>query len=64
MLDLLSSLFAAIGSGFRSRHALVLENLAMRQQLAVLKRTTRRPKLTNADRAFLGGAIAAVAAMA
>jgi transposase InsO family protein len=36
----------------KSHRELVLENLALRQQLAVLKHRTKRPKLTNADRAF------------
>lgn len=34
------------------RRNLVLENLALRQQLAVLKQTNRRPRLTNFDRQF------------
>jgi transposase InsO family protein len=36
----------------KSRRELALENLALRQQLAVLKRTSKRPALTHADRAF------------
>jgi hypothetical protein len=36
----------------KSRRELALENLALRQQLAVLRRTTKRPKLINADRAL------------
>jgi transposase InsO family protein len=36
----------------RSQRELALENLALRQQLAVLKCKTKRPRLTNADRAF------------
>ena len=31
---------------------LALENLALRQQLAILQRKTKRPELTKADRAF------------
>ena len=34
----------------RTRRALVLENLALRHQLAVLQRTARRPRLRTADR--------------
>ena len=34
----------------RTRRALVLENLALRHQLAVLQRTTPRPRLRTADR--------------
>lgn len=39
------------GSAGRLR-ALELENLALRQQLAVLQRTVKRPKMTRWDRAF------------
>jgi hypothetical protein len=35
-----------------SRQGLLLENLALRQQLAVLKRCTPRPTLGNCDRLF------------
>jgi hypothetical protein len=35
-----------------SRQALVLDNLALRQQLAVIVRSGRRPKLVAVDRAF------------
>ena len=34
------------------RERLVLENAALRHQVAVLKRTTKRPQLTPIDRAF------------
>ena len=37
---------------FRSRRRLLLENLALRQQLAVLKRRRPRPKLNPSDRLF------------
>src|SRR6516165_1499254 len=37
---------------FRSRQGLLLENLALRQQLAVLKRRTPRTSLGNFDRLF------------
>ena len=36
----------------RSQRELALKNLALRRQLAVLKRSPKRPKLTHADRAF------------
>jgi hypothetical protein len=52
MLDLLYVLFATARSGLKSQRELALENLALRQQLAVLHRNSKRPKLTNADRAF------------
>ncbi len=43
---------AAFGSFFRGKRALVLENLALRQQLAVYRRAHKRPRLRSADRAF------------
>jgi transposase InsO family protein len=52
MRHLLFTLLATARSSVRSRRELALENLALRQQLAVLKHETKRPKLTNADRAF------------
>ena len=39
-------------SGVRSRCDVALENLALRQQLVVLTRSPRRPRLTRADRLF------------
>src|SRR4029450_1336486 len=39
---------------FRTRRALVLENLALRHQLAVLQRTAPRPRLRTADRLLWG----------
>jgi hypothetical protein len=36
----------------RTRHALVLENLALRHQLAVLQRAAPRPRLRRSDRLF------------
>ena len=52
MLHLLYALLATARSSLKSHRELALENLALRQQLAVLRRTTKRPKLINADRAF------------
>jgi putative transposase len=52
MIDLVCALLATARSSLKSRRELALENLALRQQLAVLRRTTKRPKLINADRAF------------
>ena len=39
-------------SAVRSRCDVALENLALRQQLVVLTRSPRRPRLTRADRLF------------
>lgn len=37
---------------FRSKHDIVLENLALRQQLVVQQRSIKRPKIKNSDRIF------------
>ena len=50
MRHLLYALLATARSSLRSRRELALQNLALRQQLAILKRKTKRPKLNNADR--------------
>lgn len=42
----------AIHRLFRSRQDLLLENLALRQQLSVFRRRDRRPKLAVADKLF------------
>jgi transposase InsO family protein len=52
MLLVLRALVAALRALLRPRAALVLENLALRQQLAVLKRTAPRPRLRQLDRVF------------
>ena len=53
MLILLSALLSSLCSMFRTRAELELENIALRHQIGVLKRSARkRPKLTTADRVF------------
>ncbi len=53
MLILLSALMSTLCSMFHSRAVLELENMALRHQIGVLKRSARkRPKLTPADRLF------------
>ena len=52
MLELLLSLLAATRVFFRSRGDAALEVLALRQQVAVLKRQRPRPMLTRIDRLF------------
>jgi len=52
MFHLLLALAGAIRSSLKTRRDLALENLALRQQLAILNRSTSRPRLTQADRAF------------
>jgi len=51
MLHLLYALLATARSSLKSQRELALENLALRQQLAILQRKTKRPKLSKADRA-------------
>jgi len=51
MLIFITTLFATLSSIYRSRAVLELENLALRHQIGVLQRSTRkRPKLTSIDR--------------
>jgi hypothetical protein len=52
VLALLLALIAAVGSALRSRANLAIENLALRQQIAVLRRRRPRPPLAWTDRLF------------
>jgi len=55
MTSMLSRLFAVLKtvcSLFNSRRQLTLENLALRQQLAMLKPSVKRPQALPADRLF------------
>jgi putative transposase len=52
MLEFLFSVLAALRIFFRSRSDTALEVLALRQQVAVLKRQRPRPTLTRLDRFF------------
>ncbi len=45
-------LLSFIRALFRNRDGLALENLALRQQLAILQRSVKRPKLCRRDRLF------------
>ena len=45
-------LFGSIPRAFRSRSSLLLENLVLRQQLAVLKRKHPRPQIAVVDKLF------------
>jgi hypothetical protein len=51
MFRLFWAIIAALSLGFRSRRALMLENLALRQQLSTVLQK-RRPLIGPADRAF------------
>ena len=52
MRHLVYALLATARSSLKSQRELALENLALRQQLAILQRKTKRPTLSKADRAF------------
>ena len=52
MLAILLGLFQLIWLFGRGHHAVVLENLALRQQLAIYERTKKRPRLVGRDRWF------------
>jgi transposase InsO family protein len=52
MLRLIVIVFHAVRALFRSRSELAFENLALRQQVAVLKAKRSRPRLSIMDRAF------------
>ncbi len=49
---LITLVVKALQLAFRSRSSLVLENIALRQQVGVLTKRRPRPPLDNADRAF------------
>ena len=48
----LAALFSTARGAVRSRASLRIENLALRHQLNVLRRTRRRPRICSADRVF------------
>ena len=52
VVALLKAILGALFAAVRPRTSLVLENLALRQQLAVLRRATPRPRLRPMDRVF------------
>jgi transposase InsO family protein len=52
MFAIVAAVVGALLSAFKPRASLVAENLALRQQLAALRREVRRPHLHPADRAF------------
>ena len=45
-------LILSILLGFEKTSDLALENLALRQQVAIMKRSAKRPRLRNRDRLF------------
>jgi putative transposase len=52
MAAMLTLILTGLLRGIRAQQALVLENLALRHQLAVLQRTAPRPRLRPSDRVF------------
>ena len=52
MVSLILSLLGFLRSALRTRADLALENLALRQQLINLRRTSSRARLRNCDRTF------------
>ncbi len=46
------SFLCSLRSAFKTRRGLALENLALRQQLAVLQQSVKRPRLSQGDRWF------------
>jgi len=52
MTTLVAAILGTLVAAFRPRASLVVENLALRQQLAVLRRRTPRPRLRPVDRTF------------
>jgi putative transposase len=49
---MLKFIFLALKTALRSRRQLALENVALRHQLEVLQRNTKRPRLRTSDRAL------------
>jgi hypothetical protein len=52
MFSLFAALVVQFRHAFADRRDLLVENAALRQQLAVYQRNGARPKLTSADRLF------------
>jgi len=51
-MSLVLALFGALRAALRTRTDLALENLALRQQLALLRRRSKRPQFGALDRLF------------
>src|SRR5437870_526156 len=51
-MSLVLALFGAVRAAFQTHANLALENLALRQQLALLRHRSRRPRFSLLDRAF------------
>ena len=55
MFSLFAALIVQLRNAFADRRALLLENAALRQQLAAYQRRENRPLLTSTDRLFWVG---------
>jgi putative transposase len=51
-MSILTLLITLLGSLFKSQCQLALENLALRQQVTMLRQSVKRPRATAADRMF------------
>jgi hypothetical protein len=51
-MSILTLLVTFLGSLFKSHRQLALENLALRQQVTMLRQSVRRPRATATDRMF------------
>ncbi len=51
-MSILRLAVAFVLSSFKSQHQLVLENLALRQQVTMLRQSVKRPRATPADKLF------------
>ncbi len=49
---MLLALLETARSALKTRGELAIENLALRQQLAVLKRSVKQPRIADSDRIF------------
>jgi putative transposase len=52
VVALFTAIVGTLRSAFRPRASRIAENIALRQQLALLRRKTKRPQLAPIDRAF------------
>jgi hypothetical protein len=51
-MSILTLVITFLGSLFKSHQQLALENLALRQQVTMLRQSVKRPRVTAADRMF------------
>ena len=51
-MSILRLVITFLGSLFKSQRQLVLENLALRQQVTMLRQSVKRPRVSPADKLF------------